>query len=161
MPEATGPMHQQQVHIAEAQVVQGVDHVVAHFPGDVIHLVGVPGAAVRDIDVRRRSGVRALVFPLFIGLFLLWGGIWFALRQIGLPLPGIEQMWPALPLLGGALFYLGFASIAGTFLGGYLGDKFARRDVRWYVWLPGIATMVTLPFSAFVYLWADSTVACR
>ncbi len=55
--------------------------------------------------------------------------------------------------MGQALFYLGFASIAGTFLGGYLGDRFGKRDERWYVWLPGIATMASLPFSAFVYLW--------
>ena len=54
--------------------------------------------------------------------------------------------------MGVALFYLGFASIAGTFLGGYLGDRMAKYDVRWYVWLPGIATMVSVPFSVFVYL---------
>lgn len=57
--------------------------------------------------------------------------------------------------MGMALFYLGFASIAGTFLGGYLGDRFGKRDERWYVWLPGIATLLSLPFSAFVYLWGD------
>ena len=57
--------------------------------------------------------------------------------------------------MGQALFYLGFASIAGTFLGGYLGDRFAKRDERWYVWLPGIATMASLPFSVFVYLWGE------
>ena len=54
--------------------------------------------------------------------------------------------------MGVALFYLGFASIAGTFLGGYLGDRMAGRDVRWYVWLPGLATMISVPFSAYVYL---------
>lgn len=57
--------------------------------------------------------------------------------------------------MGQALFYLGFASIAGTFLGGYLGDRFAAKDTRWYVWLPGIATMLSLPSSTFVYLWGD------
>jgi MFS family permease len=57
--------------------------------------------------------------------------------------------------MGQALFYLGFASIAGTFLGGYLGDRMGAKDARWYVWLPGIATMVSLPFSAFVYLWGE------
>jgi MFS family permease len=61
--------------------------------------------------------------------------------------------------MGQALFYLGFASIAGTFLGGYLGDRMAVRDTRWYVWLPGLATMVTLPFSAFVYLHGEAHTA--
>lgn len=57
--------------------------------------------------------------------------------------------------MGLALFYLGFASVAGTFLGGYLGDKFGAKDPRWYLWLPGIATIVSVPFSAFVYLYHD------
>ena len=57
--------------------------------------------------------------------------------------------------MGVALFYLGFASIAGTFLGGYLGDKMAGRDVRWYVRLPGLATIISVPFSGYVYLSDD------
>ena len=61
--------------------------------------------------------------------------------------------------MGTALFYIGFASIAGTFLGGYLGDKFAARDARWYLWLPGLATMISIPFSTFTYLYADPYVA--
>ena len=61
--------------------------------------------------------------------------------------------------MGWALFYLGFASIAGTFLGGYLGDKFAKRDVRWYLWLPGLATLISVPFSTFVYLYDSPYVA--
>ncbi|MEM9742756.1 MAG: MFS transporter [Pseudomonadota bacterium] len=54
--------------------------------------------------------------------------------------------------IGQALFYLGFASIAGTLLGGYLGDRLGARDRRWLVWLPGIATLVSVPFSAYAYL---------
>ena len=61
--------------------------------------------------------------------------------------------------MGLALFYLGFASIAGTFLGGYLGDKFGARDARWYLWLPGLATAISLPFSAFVYLYSEPIAA--
>jgi predicted MFS family arabinose efflux permease len=61
--------------------------------------------------------------------------------------------------MGTALFWLGFASIAGTFLGGYFGDRLGARDVRWYVWLPGLATLVSIPFSAFGYLYGDPTIA--
>ena len=50
------------------------------------------------------------------------------------------------------LFYLGFAGMLGTFLGGYLCDKLAVRDQRWYVWLPGGATLLAIPFSMYVYL---------
>ena len=49
------------------------------------------------------------------------------------------------------LFYLGFAGMLGTFLGGYFCDKLAVRDVRWYLWLPGAATVLAIPFSVFVY----------
>lgn len=51
------------------------------------------------------------------------------------------------------LFYLGFAGLLGTFLGGYLCDKPALRDQRWYLWLPAGATILAIPFSVFVYFW--------
>jgi hypothetical protein len=44
--------------------------------------------------------------------------------------------------------------LLGTFLGGYIADRLATRDVRWYVWLPGVA-FLALPFSVFFYLWPD------
>jgi MFS family permease len=62
-------------------------------------------------------------------------------------------------VMGTALFWMGFASIAGTLLGGYLGDKLGTRDQRWYVWLPGLATLVSIPFSAFGYLYGEPYVA--
>ena len=54
--------------------------------------------------------------------------------------------------IGLALFYLGFAGVFGTIAGGYFADRLAVRDVRWYVWLPGIATLISVPFSTSVYL---------
>jgi MFS family permease len=57
--------------------------------------------------------------------------------------------------LGTAFFWLGFAGILGTVAGGYFADKLGVRDVRWYVWLPGIAILISLPFSTSVYLWSD------
>lgn len=48
---------------------------------------------------------------------------------------------------------------AGTFLGGWLGDRLARRDQRWYMWLPGLSTALGIPFAAAVYLWPDRYVA--
>ena len=61
--------------------------------------------------------------------------------------------------IGTALFFLGFAGIAGTVAGGYLGDRFGARDKRWYLWLPGLATIISVPFSCFVYVWPDATAA--
>jgi MFS family permease len=57
--------------------------------------------------------------------------------------------------IGTALFWLGFAGIAGTASGGWLADRLAKRDVRWYVWLPGIATLLSVPFSTTAYLWPE------
>lgn len=56
-------------------------------------------------------------------------------------------------------FIVLIGSGAGTFLGGWLGDRLARRDQRWYMWLPGISTALGIPFAAAVYLWPDRYVA--
>jgi len=48
-----------------------------------------------------------------------------------------------------------FAGGLGTFLGGWLGDRLAPRDQRWYVGVPGIATALAIPFAVGVYLWPD------
>jgi MFS family permease len=61
--------------------------------------------------------------------------------------------------IGTALFWLGFPAALSTFLGGWLGDRLGRRDVRWYVWLTAIVVMVAWPFSVFGYLWHDPWVA--
>jgi len=47
------------------------------------------------------------------------------------------------------------AGSAGTFLGGYLADRLARRDQRWYMWLPALATTAFIPFAFFLYLASD------
>jgi len=44
------------------------------------------------------------------------------------------------------------AGSAGTFLGGFLADRLARRDQRWYMWLPALATLAFIPFAFFLYL---------
>jgi len=61
--------------------------------------------------------------------------------------------------MGTALFYLGFAGIAGTFLGGYLSDRLGRNDQRWYTWLPALAILGTIPFGALSYLHGDPEIA--
>ena len=59
--------------------------------------------------------------------------------------------------------YLGaFALIGtvGTLLGGYLADKVSekRDDKRWYMWVPGIACAVMVPFQFVAYLHPDMLV---
>ncbi len=45
----------------------------------------------------------------------------------------------------------------GTLLGGVLSDRLAAwtGDRRWYMWVPGIATLVMVPFQFFSYLSND------
>src|SRR5262245_1537845 len=47
----------------------------------------------------------------------------------------------------------------GTFLGGYLCDRLAPRDQRYYMWVPAISTAIGIPFAAALYLEPDRYVA--
>jgi len=42
----------------------------------------------------------------------------------------------------------------GTFIGGYTADRLSKRtnDRRWYLWIPGIATLLCVPFQFLAYL---------
>ena len=44
--------------------------------------------------------------------------------------------------------------MGGTYLGGYLSDRFAtvRGDARYYVWVPALSTLLAVPLSLAIYL---------
>jgi len=46
---------------------------------------------------------------------------------------------------------IGICGGAGTFLGGYLADRFGKGDVRWYMLVPSIGFLITVPFGFGVY----------
>jgi MFS family permease len=48
----------------------------------------------------------------------------------------------------------------GTFLGGYACDRLSARsnDRRWYLWVPGIATLLCVPFQFLAYLSSSLSV---
>jgi MFS family permease len=48
----------------------------------------------------------------------------------------------------------------GTFLGGLASDRLSAKlkDRRWYMWVPGIATLLCVPFQFLAYLSADRAV---
>jgi MFS family permease len=48
----------------------------------------------------------------------------------------------------------------GTFLGGFAADRLSARsgDRRWYLWIPGAATLLCVPFQFFAYLSPDLTI---
>jgi predicted MFS family arabinose efflux permease len=47
---------------------------------------------------------------------------------------------------------IGVGGAVGVFGGGLLADKLAAKDTRWYVLLPALAGVISLPFAAGVYL---------
>ncbi|HIG39089.1 MAG: MFS transporter [bacterium] len=57
------------------------------------------------------------------------------------------------------LFLLGLTGMIGTFLGGYLGDRYGQHDKRWYMFIPGIATLAGVPFAVLFYTTADPYIA--
>ena len=56
-------------------------------------------------------------------------------------------------------FWLGPVSGIGSFTAGlfwgYAVDMWGKSDLRWYVWLPTIATLVAMPFSYAFILWPN------
>ena len=48
----------------------------------------------------------------------------------------------------------------GTFFGGFASDRLSVRfkDRRWYMWVPGIATLLCVPFQFLAYLSPDRAV---
>ncbi|MCB1644537.1 MAG: MFS transporter [Pseudomonadales bacterium] len=57
------------------------------------------------------------------------------------------------------LFLIGLTGMIGTFFGGYLGDRFGTRDKRWYMGIPGIATLISVPFAVIFYTSQDPYLA--
>lgn len=48
---------------------------------------------------------------------------------------------------------VGVGSLTGGLFWGWAVDASGRRDMRWYMWLPTIATMIAMPFSYAFILW--------
>ena len=72
------------------------------------------------------------------------------LRNHGLSLTQVGML---LALAGG------LSGMIGTFLGGYLGDKFGGRDKRWYLWVPAIGATISAPSGIAYYLVDNTTLA--
>ncbi len=95
-----------------------------------------------------RKSFRHLSFAAGLHAFVGYGvGQWIAsffIRTYALTSTGELATW--LGLISGT------AGATGTFLGGYLCDKFGVRDKRWYVFLPAAATVIAVPFYLAVYM---------
>jgi MFS family permease len=64
----------------------------------------------------------------------------FLVRVLGQPLGKVSVLYGTAAAAG---------AVVGTLGGGFLGDRLARRDIRWLAWLPAIACLATYPTLLF------------
>jgi predicted MFS family arabinose efflux permease len=83
----------------------------------------------------------------------LFAFLWFALLSWA---PSFYTRTHTMPLseVGAWLsLALGVSQLIGTFSGGVLGDRLARKDVRWYARFCGVVMLLSAPFYVGVFLW--------
>ena len=96
-----------------------------------------------------KTSFRHLAFAAGLHAFVSYGaGTWNAPFFIR-----IHEM--SLTDIGSILAAIAGIGAIGTFFGGYISDKLSDRtnDKRWYFWVPGIATLVMVPFQLVAYLY--------
>ena len=147
-------------------------------------LIGLPGLAVAALvyftireparghsDQAAKSATKADAPPIKDVLAFLWSYVSF--RHMCLAAALHSVVWYSGSQLNGAHFaryhqmqsgeygtWLALFSIIGaigTLLGGILSDRLSTKfkDHRWYMWVPGIATLIMVPFQFTSYLSHD------
>jgi MFS family permease len=74
----------------------------------------------------------------------------FMIRSHGMSTGDLGTWLAMISGVGGAL---------GVVLGGMLADRMALRDKRWYMWVPALAGLVSVPLTALVYLAGSAQLA--
>jgi MFS family permease len=92
----------------------------------------------------------AATLHAFVGYGVAAWNAAFLIRSHGMSVGEVGTWLALIGIVAGGL---------GTFLGGYLSDKLAPRDVRWSLWVPGVSTLIAVPFAVAFYLWPDVGVA--
>jgi MFS family permease len=147
-------------------------------------LAGVPGLVIALIlwltvkepprglsDGVSRAAERAPVPRMFEVLHTLWQKRSF--RHLTLAAALHSVVWYASGAFNNAFlqrshqmsvaeagYWIGILSLIGglgTFFGGFASDRLSVRfgDRRWYMWVPGIATLLCVPFQFLAYLSPD------
>ena len=140
-PEAGPPLETERR--AETGGGEQTDELTA--PGDL------PAPSMRETisSLAHKVSFRHIAFAAGLHAFVGYGaGTWnapFLIRSHEMPITEVGS-WLALISGIGAI---------GTFFGGYLADKLSDRfnDRRWYMWVPGLSTIVMVPFQFVAYLY--------
>lgn len=147
-------------------------------------LIGLPGVLVALIvwctvrETRRIApsrGVAAAAHPPVAEVFkFLWMQRSFRYMALAAAVQmfvgyGLMQWYPAFFMRSHGLTtgqvgtYLGLmsglAGALGTLLGGYMADRFAKRDRRWLLWVPMLAMVIAAPFYLSVFLVPGAVLA--
>jgi predicted MFS family arabinose efflux permease len=80
---------------------------------------------------------------------LNWNAPFYS-RVYGVPMRSIAEYMALATGLGGGI---------GTYLAGAAADRLGRRDPRWYMWVPALAALCTVPAMLLQYLTADLRVS--
>lgn len=122
------------------------------------------GDAMRELRTKRTFWLVA--FAGAIKAFIGYGSaafiVSFFLRNHSAELAEVSASFGLKPLGFVALVLgvvAGVAGAAGTWLGGFLGDRFGGRDLRFNMAMPAIATLVSIPFYVFGLLTESLVVA--
>lgn len=72
----------------------------------------------------------------------------FLVRSHGLGLSEVGQVLGVIVAVGG---------LGGTFLGGYLSDRYVNRtgDIRYYLWIPALLLAINIPVGQMVYAMTE------
>ena len=110
------------------------------------------GELVRVLSRKPTFRHIAMALPLFVCasyVLNIWGPA-FLMRVHGLTKTEIGLWFGLIVGVGGGV---------GSIAGGLLSDRLARRDRRWYAWLPAVATVGAVPFYVGFLLAPDPWVA--
>lgn len=53
---------------------------------------------------------------------------------------------------------VGFGGMIGTYLGGFLADRMGKKNIKWYLLVPTIANLISLPLMAMVIFIGNTTI---
>jgi len=101
------------------------------------------GESLRDVLrylMSRRSFVFIVASAMLHGFSSYGAGAWMPVFLIRVHHLELSQVGL---ILGGIV---GVAGFAGQIVGGRVSDALGKRDPRWYMWTPAIASIVALPF---------------
>ena len=118
-------------------------------------------------DTAEPPGLIAVVRFLLGQRSFLWLSVGTAMSAFGgyagitfIPMFLATSHHMSLPAIGLVLAVLtGGVGAVGTYLAGWFADVFGRRDLRWNLYIPIIATFIALPCTPVFYLSANLTVA--